>query len=117
MQVKFTDFNPNTLIKKHYEYIADYICHDFDLEFEDSLYLIRQLKHNRSSIVIYAQAIVDFHIFDYVLNVQIDGNGFWAAENISLEIASEILRNTFDGCEYFGQYVLTTTKEWEAYTL
>jgi hypothetical protein len=117
MEVSFKDFNPNTPIKERYEYIVDYISHDFDLKFEDTFYLIKQLKHNQSSVVIFADAVVDFHIFDNVLHVQIDGEGFWYAENISLEIAREILKSTFEGCMDFGQYIPTTEREWEAYTL
>jgi hypothetical protein len=117
MEVSFTQFNQNIPTKDHYEYVVDYISHDFDLELEDTFYLVKQLKYNRSSVIIYAQAIADFHIFDNVLHVQIDGEGFWCAENISLETAKEILKVTFEGCEYFGQHIPGTTREWEAYTL
>jgi hypothetical protein len=117
MEVNFIDFNPNAAVKERYDYIADYISCDFDLGFEDAFYLIRQLKHNRSKVVIFGEAIADFHLYDDALHVQIDGFGFWFAENIDLEIAKEILKATFEGCEYFGQFITGTSKEWEAYTL
>lgn len=117
MEVNFTDFNPHTPVKERYEYIADYISHDFNLEFEEAFYLIKQLKHNRSSVIVYAQAIANFHIYDDKLHVQIDGEGFWCAENITVDIAREILKATFEGCDNFGQYIPNTSKEWEAYTL
>lgn len=116
MEVSYTDFNPNSPTKDRYEYVIDYISHDFDLEFEDVFYLIKQLKHNRSSVVIYANAIADFHIFDDVLHIQIDGDGFWYAENIDIETAKEILRKVYEGCGYFGQFVSNTSREWESWT-
>jgi hypothetical protein len=116
MKVSFSDFNPNTPIKDRYEYIVDYISHEFDLKFEDALFLIEQLKHNRSRVVIYGQSIVDFHIFDNALHVQIDGQGFWCADNINIDIAKEILRVTFEGGVNFGQFIPGTTREWGAWT-
>ena len=116
MEVSFTDFNPNTPTKDRYEYVIDYISHDFDLEFEDVFYLIKQLKHNRSSVVVYAEAIADFHIFDNALHIQIDGFGFWYADNIDLEMANRILRMIYNGCEEFGKYIPNTNIEWGAWT-
>jgi hypothetical protein len=116
MEITFIDFNPNTPIKNKYDYITDYISHDFDLEFEDAFFLIKQLKQNRSSIVVYGKAITEFHIYDNLLHVQIEGSGFWFAENIDLKTARIILKLTFEGCDYFGQYLPHTNKEWEAYT-
>lgn len=116
MEITFTDFNPNAPIKNQYDYITDYISHDFDLEFEEAFYLIKQLKHNQSSVVVYGKAFADFHIYDDLLHVQIDGLGFWFAENIDLKTARSILKLTFEGCDYFSQYLPDTNKEWEAYT-
>lgn len=116
MRISFTDFSPNIPPKDRYEYIIDYICHDFDLDIEDAFYLIKNLKHNQSSVVIYANSIVDFHIFDEKLHVQIDGDGFWFAENLDLEIAKEILRITYEGYLYFGKFISDTGREWDAYT-
>jgi hypothetical protein len=106
MKVRFSNFNPNTPIKKRYEYIVDYISHDFDLEFEDAFYLIKQLKHNRSSVIIFGQAVADFLIYDNALDVQIDTDRFWYAQNIDLHSAEEILKATYQGCEKFCQYLL-----------
>lgn len=117
MKVSFIEFNPNVPVKEHYDYIADYVSTDFDLGLEETYQLIEQLKHNRSSVIVFAEANTDFHIHDGGLCVQIDGAGFWFAENITLEIAKDILKLTFEGCDYFGQYITGTSKEWEAYTL
>ncbi|HEY0460837.1 MAG TPA: hypothetical protein VGC97_17000 [Pyrinomonadaceae bacterium] len=91
MRVTFSDFNPNTPIKERYEYIVDYISHDFDLEFEDAFYL-------------------------NALDVQIDGDGLWYAQNIDFETAEEILKAIYEGCEYFGQYLPGTSREWDTWT-
>ncbi|HEY0770466.1 MAG TPA: hypothetical protein VGD31_09020 [Sphingobacteriaceae bacterium] len=116
MKVTFSDFNPNTPIKERYEYIVDYISHDFDLEFEEAFYLIKQLKHNRSSVIIYGHAVADFLIYDDALDVQIDGAGLWYAQNIDFETAEEILKATYEGLEYFGQYLPGTSREWDTWT-
>ena len=116
MKIGFQDFSPNVPHKDRYECGIDYLWHDFDLEFEDAFYLIKQLKNNRSSVVIYAPlAVVDFYIFDNALHVQIDGDGFWHASNLSLEITKEILRITYEGCEHFGSQISGTNQEWDAY--
>lgn len=116
MEVSFTDFNPNTPTKDRYEYVSDYISTTFDLDIEDTFYLIKQLKNHRSSVVIYAAAIVDFQFYDGSLCVQIDGDGFWFADSISLENVKEILKITFEDCTYFGQYLPKTDTEWGAWT-
>lgn len=107
---------PNTPLKDRYEYVVDYISHDFDLAFEDAFYLIKQLKHNRSSVLIFAEAIADFHIYDDVLHVQIDGDGFWYAENIDLDMANAILRMVYNNYGDFGKFIPNTSREWEAWT-
>jgi hypothetical protein len=117
MKISFIDFNPHAPVKDRYEYVIDYISQDFDLDRDETFYLIQQLKHDRSSVVVYGEAIADFQIYDNALHVQIDGDGFWFAENISLEIAEKILTATFEGCKYFGQYIPETNREWEAYCL
>lgn len=117
MKVGFQDFSPNIPNKDRYESGVDYLWHDFDLEFEDTFYLIKQLKTNRSRVIVYApSAIVDFYLFDNMLCVQIDGDGFWHETNVDLETAQEILRVTFEGCEDFGSQISGTNREWECYS-
>ncbi len=90
----------------------------FDLEFEDAFYLIKQLKRNRSSVAIYAPlATVDFFISNDALEVQIDGDSTWVASDLDLEVAREILRATYEGCEDFGSQIPGTNREWDAYFL
>lgn len=118
MNVGFQDFSPNIPDKDRYENGVDYLWHDFDLEFEDAFYLIKQLKNNRSSVVIYSfSAVVDFYIFDDALHVQIDGDGFWHASDFDLEIAREILRVTYEGYADFGTHIPGTCREWDAYCI
>lgn len=118
MKVSFQDFSPNTPDKDCYERGVDYLWHDFDLNLEDTFYLIEKLKTNRSSVIVYFPlASVDFHLFDNMLCVQIDADGFWFGENINLEMAKEILKVAFEGCSYFGSRIPNTNREWEAYSL
>jgi hypothetical protein len=116
MNVSFQDFSPNLPDKERYERGVDYLWHDFDLEFEDAFHLIKPLKNNRSSVIIYSpSAAVDFYIFDGMLCVQIDGDGFWHETNIDLKIAKEILKATYESCADFGTQIPGTNQQWEAY--
>lgn len=116
MNISFQDFGVNVPEKDRYERGVDYLLHEFDLEFEDALYLVKQLRNNRSSVTIYApSAIVDFYIFDNELNVQIDGDGFWHASNLDPDTAEQIMRVAFDGCEHFGEHIPSTNRNWDVY--
>jgi hypothetical protein len=115
MNVSFQDFGANVPGKDRYERGVDYLLHEFDLEFEDAFYLVEHLKNNRSSVTVYAAAIVDYYIFDDELNVQIDGDGFWHASELDLDTAKIILRVAFDGCEHFGEQIPSTNREWDVY--
>lgn len=116
MNISFKDFGANVPDKDRYERGVDYLCHEFDLEFEDAFYLVKHLKNNRSSVTLYApSAVVDYYIFDDALNVQIDGDGFWHASNLDLDTAKGILRVAFEGCEHFGEQIPGTTRAWDVY--
>ena len=116
MNVSFKDFGANVPDKDRYERGVDYLWHEFDLEFEDAFYLVRQLKNNRSSVMICTpSAVVDFYIFNDELNVQIDADGFWHASNLGLDTAKEILKVAFEGCEHFGEYIPGTNLNWDVY--
>ena len=116
MKVSFKDFGPHVPDKDRYERGIDYLHHDFDLELDDAFYLVSQLKHNRSSVAIYTTStVVDFLIDRDGLNVQIDGNSTWVASDLDLDVAKEILKATYAGCEDFGTTIPGTTIEWDAY--
>jgi hypothetical protein len=116
MKVTFKDFSPNVPDKDRYERGIDYLHHDFDLKLEEAFYLVSQLKHNRSSVAIYTpSAVVDFFIDRDGLHVQIDGNSTWAASDLDFDVAKEILRAAYEGCEDFGTTIPGTTIEWGAY--
>ena len=118
MKIGFQDFSPNIPHKNRYERGVDYLWHDFDLEFEDAFYLLEKLKTNRSGVIVYTPSvIVHFYLFDNLLCVQIDGDGFWHQTNIDLESAREILRTTYEGCNDFGSQVPNTNREWDSYPL
>ncbi|HEX8289122.1 MAG TPA: hypothetical protein VF556_14055 [Pyrinomonadaceae bacterium] len=118
MNVSFKDFSSYVPDKERYERGVDYLCHDLDLEFEDAFYLIKTLKHNHSSIAVYTpSAVVSFFIFDNALHVQIDGDSTWAASDLDLNVAKEILRVAWEGCEDFGSQIPGTNQEWGAYFL
>jgi hypothetical protein len=116
MKVSFKDFSATVPEKDSYERGVDYLCHEFDLKFEDALYLLKHLRNNRSSLLFYApSAVVDFYIYGGELNVQIDGDRFWHASNLELEAAEEILKATFEGREDFGEQMPGTNREWDVY--
>ena len=118
MNVGFQDFRPDVPDKDFYERGVDYLWQDFDLDLADTFNLLKQLKTNRSSLVVYAPSvIVDFYIFDNMLCVQIDGDGFWHESDLDLETAKEILRVAFDGCDDFGSQVPGTNRHWEGHPL
>ena len=118
MNISLKDFGANVPGKDRYERGVDYLWHEFDLDFEDAFYLVKQLKNNRSSVIVHApSAVVDFYVFNDELNVQIDGDGFWHESNIDLEVAREILRVAWEGCEHFGSQIPGTNREWDAYCI
>src|SRR5678810_1240639 len=54
MKVSFTHFSPNAVVRVHYQRGVDYLEHNFDLEFNDTLYLLRELRNDRSSLSVTA---------------------------------------------------------------
>jgi hypothetical protein len=116
MKVSFKDFGPHVPDKDRYECGIDYLHHDFDLELDDAFYLVSHLKHNHSSVAIYAgPTVLDFSIDRDGLNVQIEGDSTWVASDLALDVAKEILKAAYDGCEDFGTTIPGTTIEWDAY--
>ena len=118
MKVSFTHFSPNAPTRELYREGADYLRHDFDLGFDEALYLLRELKNHRSSLRVDAPASsLDFYIeSDGSLWVEIYGDdGLWAVSEIDLEIGAEFLRIAFDGGE-FGEHIPTTGRIWDAYS-
>ena len=121
MKVSFTDFGKDIPKKNLYQQGVDFLQHGFDLEFDDALYLLKNLKNHRSNILIdAASASLDFYIeFDNTLWVEIygyDNSVSWAVSEIDVEIGEEILKMAFDGRE-FGNSIPTTEREWDAYAI
>jgi hypothetical protein len=115
--VHFDDFGPNVPRKARYVRGIDFLQHEFDLDVADTLYLIDHLKHDRSSVYVFAEnAMVDFYLFDEQLNVQIDGiaSGFWHASNIDLTAAKGILDAAQRGDD-FGSQIPGTDRTWDVY--
>jgi hypothetical protein len=118
MKTSFTHFSPNAAARDHYTQGVDYLTHDFDLEFDDTLYLLRELRNHRSRLSVQASRnSVDFYIeSDGSLRVEIyDDNGLWADSEVEVGVAVEILRMAFAGAE-FGKFIPTTNREWDAYS-
>ena len=118
MKVKFDHFSPNAVEREGYKEGVDYLRHQFDLEFDDTLHLLKQLKNHRSSLDLYApNCCVQFYIAqDGSLSVELDTDtGLWACADVGMEAAIEIVRRTFAG-EEFGWNIPTTDREWDAYS-
>ena len=81
MKVSYSHFSPNAPIRDLYQEGADYLRHDFDFGFDETLYLLKELKNHRSSLWVDAPASsLNFYIEnDGSLWVEIYGNrGLWA---------------------------------------
>jgi hypothetical protein len=118
MKVSYTHFSPNAPIRDLYQEGADYLSHDFDFGFDETLYLLKELENHRSRLWVNAPACsLDFYIeSDGSLWVEIYGdNGLWAVSEIDLVIGTQILRIACDGGE-FGEYIPTTDRIWDAYS-
>lgn len=120
MKVTYTQFNPNTPQKNLYHQGVDYLQEDFDLDFDDTFYLLKKLKNHRSHIWIEAKtANLDFYIeFDDTLWVEIYGyenSVMWAISEINLEIGKEILKFAFEGKD-FKDKIPSSKNHWDAYT-
>jgi hypothetical protein len=111
-------YSPNAVIRDRYQEGVDYLSHDFDLELDEALHLLKQLKNHRSSISVTApESCLHFYIdIDESLRVEIDHwNGLWADSQVEFEEAIEILRMA-SACQEFGTRVPTSNREWDAYS-
>jgi hypothetical protein len=120
MKVSFTNFGLNVPEKNLYQQGIDYLQHDTDLEFDDVLFLLKNLKNHRSHVWIDTpSASLDFYIeFDNTLWVELYGNNnsvSWAVSEIDFNIGEEILKMAFAGCD-FGNKIPNTGREWDAYS-
>jgi hypothetical protein len=117
MKVRLTQFSAAAPVRDRYQEGVDYLCHEFDLELKDAVYLIGELKNHRSSLSVQgANSSVEFYVEgDGTLRVEIYGDdGFWSDTEVEFGIASEILRMVYVG-EIFGSLIPTTQREWDAY--
>ena len=95
---------------------------DFDFGFDETLFLLRELKNDRSCLLIRAtNSALDFYISETdgkdVLWIELDQqDGLWAVAEINLEIGTEILRMAFAD-EQFGIHIPLTDREWDAYSI
>jgi hypothetical protein len=117
MKVSYKHFSPGAVIRERYREGVDYLEHNFDLGFDDILYLLKELKNDRSQLWVYAPecTLGVFIHGDSTLSVDIDSCDLWAASEITLDAAVEILRMAFDS-EEFGELIPTTNQEWGAYS-
>ena len=120
MKVILDHFSPDAVERERYQEGIDYLRHNFDLEFDDTLYLLINLKNHRSRLFIFVPKVhLHFYIEYYgSLRVEVDDyeSGLWADTEVDLGIATEILRMAFAG-ESFGEAIPTTDREWDAYSI
>ena len=117
MKVCYTHFSPNAVIRERYQEGVDYLNHDFDLGFDATLCLLKELKNERCRLSMETPKSSLCFFIDSENNLWVDLddlNGLWAQSEVSLEAATEIIRMVFDGTE-FGELVPTTDKVWDAY--
>src|SRR2546422_4706003 len=118
MEVRFDDFGANVPRKPRYVRGVDFLAHEFDLDVEDTFYLVTHLKNNRSSVCVFTDsAMVDFYVFDGELNVQIDGtgSGFWHGSSLDQPTAKAVLKVAFEGRGDFGWQIPGTNRPWDVY--
>ena len=118
MKAWYTHFSPNAVIRERYQRGVDYLEHEFDLGFDDTLYLLKELKPDRDSLSLQSSDhTVRFYFeSDQTLWVEVDDiNGLWAVSEINLDVGTAILRIAFDGGK-FGEHIPTTDREWDAYS-
>ena len=120
MKVIFDHFSSGAVERERYQEGVDYLSHNFDLEFDDTLYLLTNLKNHRSRLLVTVPKVqLHFYIeYDRSLRVEIDDyeTGLWADTEVDLRIATEILRMAFAG-ESFREVIPTTDREWDAYSI
>ena len=120
MKVIFTHYSPGAVERERYQEGIDYLSHNFDLEFDDTLYLLTNLNNHRSSLLVTVPKVhLHYYIeYDGSLRVEVDDyeTGLWADTEVDLGIATEILRMAFAG-QSFGEIIPTTNREWDAYSI
>lgn len=119
MKVCYTHFSPNAVIRERYREGVDYLNHNFDLGFDDTLYLLKELtKNERCNLSIQTPKTSLYFFIDSDKNLWVDLDdlsSLWAQSEVTMEAATEILRIAFDGGE-FNELIPTTDKEWDAYS-
>jgi hypothetical protein len=118
MKVQVTHYRPGLPEKSFYQRGVDYLRHEFDLEFADTLGLLKELKDQQGRLEIDTpSAGLEFYIApDNSLWVEIYGeNGLWAISEIDLGIGEEILRIAYQGGD-LGEQMPTTNRTWDAYS-
>jgi hypothetical protein len=120
MKVHFNHFSAAAVERERYQEGVDYLSQEFDLEFEDTLYLLTSLKNRRCTLSVKApHSSLYFYVADdSSLRVEIDDfeSGLWADTEVDLGIATEILRMASVG-QSFGETIPTTEREWDAYSI
>ena len=119
MKVHYTHFSENAVVRERYREGVDYLNHDFDLGFDDTLYLLNELKKNERCTLWMQNEKTSLYFFighEKKLWVDLDDvSSLWAQSEVSLEAATEIIRILFDSGE-FSELIPTTDKEWDAYS-
>ena len=117
MKVCYTHFSSNAVIRERYREGVDFLDHHFDLGFDDTLYLLKELKNERSRLSMQTPKTSLLFFIDRENNLWVDlddVSSLWAQSEVSLEAATEIIRIAFAGGE-FNELIPTTDKEWDAY--
>ncbi|HEV8371130.1 MAG TPA: hypothetical protein VGQ39_24515 [Pyrinomonadaceae bacterium] len=117
MKVTLKQFSAAAPLRERYQEGVDYLSQEFDLELNDAVYLMGELKNHRSSLSVQGgNNSAEFYVeSDSSLRVEIYGDdGFWSDTEVDFEKASEILRMVHTG-ESFGNLIPTTQREWDAY--
>ena len=118
MKISFTHFSAEAPIRTRYEQGVDFLVQDFDLEFDQALFLLKGLKNHRSRLSVEAPACnLNFYVeSNGSLRVEIYGNnGLWADSEVDIGGASEIFRMASEGAE-FGASIPGTDRQWDAYS-
>ena len=95
MKVTFDHFSPGAVERERYKEGVDYLSHNFDLEFDDTRYLLTNLKNHRSRLLVTVPRVhLHFYIeSDCSLRVEVDDyeTGVWADTEVDPGVATEIL--------------------------
>ena len=119
MKVNHHQFNLDTPAKDLYQQGVDFLQHDFELNFDETFHLLKNLQNHRSSLFVEsATCALSFYIEkDNSLWVEVmDSANLWAISKIDLEIAKEILKIAVaDGI--FEEHMPTTNRFWDGYSI